>query len=350
MKRLTIMAVTLCALAGEVRAEKPLELPSIHAGLGMSYGVDFGFDVPVLLFEEFKLEPGFGLRHLNSAMDVRFNLGLFYTPKFGRLFLNLGLRSGIEYYDADGTSGMLSYLFGPAFGVEYFLCTHFSIGGEVQLLVTLYDYRDEDDSSYEIATGARVFVRFYFTGLSDLLQPDAEKQQVIESKGIDAAEVQRKPEVPPKSEETPVTQPKRQVTPELPPEPEPEPEPVLPEVPPEPELPEPELPVLPRVCLPGSEVQGDAPPRGWEQYCASRDVRGQLVKNGWYRSWYESGELASVGEYRDGQRDGVWIFFHSNGRRRLEAEYVAGKKRGSWIFRDREGRVLRRESFGDEKE
>ena len=39
-----------------------------------------------------------------------------------------------------------------------------------------------------------------------------------------------------------------------------------------------------------------------------------------------------VGEMKDGQRQGQWVFTHANGKKSAEGEYKAGKKDGSWVF------------------
>lgn len=46
------------------------------------------------------------------------------------------------------------------------------------------------------------------------------------------------------------------------------------------------------------------------------------------------------GQMKDGQRSGVWTFFHSNGQKSAEGEYSQGLKTGEWTFWDEGGNKI----------
>jgi hypothetical protein len=65
----------------------------------------------------------------------------------------------------------------------------------------------------------------------------------------------------------------------------------------------------PSFCPRDTEQVGAEPPGGGVIWCED----GDGLKQGPYRSWYDSGELEEEGQYQDGKRVGVWRFFDEKG-------------------------------------
>lgn len=86
------------------------------------------------------------------------------------------------------------------------------------------------------------------------------------------------------------------------------------------------------VCPPGTQAQGEVPPKSLEQACVKTAADGAKVFHGPYRSWYSSQIKESEGEYRDGKRQGVWYFWHPNAMPESKGFYDHGKRQGEWVF------------------
>jgi antitoxin component YwqK of YwqJK toxin-antitoxin module len=60
-----------------------------------------------------------------------------------------------------------------------------------------------------------------------------------------------------------------------------------------------------------------------------------------YKTYFENGQLQSVGEYRNSRKHGVFTFYHPNGKVREQGEYVADKKHREWKEFDEAGNVVK---------
>jgi hypothetical protein len=87
-------------------------------------------------------------------------------------------------------------------------------------------------------------------------------------------------------------------------------------------------------CPPGATQLGGAPPNGHKQWC---EQLGGGLKHGWYTEWYDSGERAVAGEYREGLRVGVWTRWYQDGTKRAQAEFENGMQDGVLIAWDQQG-------------
>ncbi len=56
----------------------------------------------------------------------------------------------------------------------------------------------------------------------------------------------------------------------------------------------------------------------------------QVIKNGYYKEYYESGELKNLGNYIDWQLSGVWKRFFKSGKTEWEVDYIDGYKQGKY--------------------
>ncbi len=145
---------------------------------------------PARIGETFRIEPEIGVMFMSydyehegetyhgSERVVRIGIGLGPVIRRGNLDIYYGLRFGLAFasvkdyartiYSPEGTEDELSktdWYFAPAFGGEYFVSSHFSIGGEVR--VEYISYGEWDDTSsmtdlYTIQNRNLFFVRWYF--------------------------------------------------------------------------------------------------------------------------------------------------------------------------------------------
>ena len=60
-------------------------------------------------------------------------------------------------------------------------------------------------------------------------------------------------------------------------------------------------------------------------------------QSGPWIEWYASGNIAAQGTYGNGRRDGAWTFYRENGRKAEEGAFRAGEKQGHWIVFDDAG-------------
>ncbi len=370
------------SISSPARAEEPgLEPAKFRIGLGTSLGsetlatgdldwmllpISFSnFYIPMTISDLVTVEPEFGyFRYGTSDSDsessndlIRFGMGLFYTPIFGRTALHFGIRFGIisysSEYSEDGFSNEESktdFFIGPALGAEYFFSDQFSLGAEVQLnYIDIGDWKSDEFSNgpdkYYFSNRTQVFIRFYFgtiraadrvdqSGPTETVKPPkktappapaptpeespAEIQQVPPPAG-EAKKAPVKEEEPPPAEKPVTAEPAAQAPAEVPP------------------------------CPEGAEPAGSAPPGGFEQYCAKKDDRGNPVRHGWFKSWYENSQVASEGNYREGLKQGRWTYYYENGQKRLEAGYQDDKKQGTWVFWGREGEKQKEEKYQDDR-
>ena len=145
---------------------------------------------PMRVGGEFKIEPEIGVMYLSydyeydgvthddSERVIRVGLGLGPIIQRGKLDMYYGLRFGLMHrsiksfertiYSPEGTDVEISktdWYIAPAFGSEYFVSPHFSVGGEVRVEFTLYGEWDGDSSRanlYTIQNRNLFFVRWYF--------------------------------------------------------------------------------------------------------------------------------------------------------------------------------------------
>lgn len=84
-------------------------------------------------------------------------------------------------------------------------------------------------------------------------------------------------------------------------------------------------------------------------------AKGKLNKEGErIEEWiffYPDSALRAKGEYKDGLRFGLWVFYHNNGKLEQKGKYVKDEKpHGDWIWYYPNGQVWREEGFWKGKE
>jgi len=61
---------------------------------------------------------------------------------------------------------------------------------------------------------------------------------------------------------------------------------------------------------------------------------------GIWKSYYENGQLKSIGNYSNGKKEGVWKWYHENGKLSQTGSYdSSGSPAGKWIEYDKKGEV-----------
>lgn len=361
--------------------EQGLEPAKFRIGLGTSLGSDMlvtgdldwmllpvsfsNFYIPMTIADMITIEPEFGyFRYGSSESDhdyeasndlIRFGMGLFYTPILGRTALHFGIRFGIisysSKYSEEGFSDEQSktdFFIGPAVGAEYFFSDQFSLGAEVQLnYIDIGDWESDEFSNgsdkYYFSNRTHVFIRFYFGTVRTADQVDESGPEETEKPAgktppPEPAPVESTAEI--RQAQPPAGEPKKAPVKEE--EPPPEEQPVAAE-------PAAQVPAEVPPCPEGAEPAGGAPPGGFEQYCAKQDDRGNPVRHGWFRSWYENSQVASEGDYREGLKQGRWIYYYSDGQKRLEAGYQDDKKQGIWVFWGRNGEKQKEERYQNDR-
>ena len=80
----------------------------------------------------------------------------------------------------------------------------------------------------------------------------------------------------------------------------------------------------------------------WYHENGTLELEGKIVDNkreGVFKGYYPSGNLMSVGEFKNGKREGKGTIYYENGVVSIENEYCGGKMCGIWKFYDEEGNL-----------
>ena len=81
---------------------------------------------------------------------------------FGARFAFNYLKTKYDYGTGTVEEEVKIFAVGPAVGVEHFLSSHFSIGGEFGFKYNMYRMEEDDDNINLFLTNGGLFVRFYF--------------------------------------------------------------------------------------------------------------------------------------------------------------------------------------------
>jgi antitoxin component YwqK of YwqJK toxin-antitoxin module len=77
----------------------------------------------------------------------------------------------------------------------------------------------------------------------------------------------------------------------------------------------------------------------YSRYLSSDGSR--WIRHGLFRAYYQSGSLASEGNYADGVEQGPWRDYHENGKLASEGMYERGQEVGEWKYWQADGSVFR---------
>jgi hypothetical protein len=90
------------------------------------------------------------------------------------------------------------------------------------------------------------------------------------------------------------------------------------------------------VCPLGTVVVGGEPPTAYELYCTKIEADGTTLRHGPYKAWLPPSKirlnstLEKVGQYKDGQRDGLWQTYFTDGTLASEGTFTKGNMNGIW--------------------
>jgi hypothetical protein len=80
-------------------------------------------------------------------------------------------------------------------------------------------------------------------------------------------------------------------------------------------------------CPEGTKLSGSPPPRGQLVEC----VRPDGVVHGLSSVWYPNGHEGTLTEYRDGTRNGRWLYW-LHGQKLIEGTFKDGRRDGTWTY------------------
>ena len=82
---------------------------------------------------------------------------------------------------------------------------------------------------------------------------------------------------------------------------------------------------------------------GTQEYFGSFDKAGN--RDGDWKYFYPTGQLWSLGSYKNGLKHGKKEVYWPDGMKRYEGQYADDKKSGSWIFYNKDGSILQKKDF-----
>ncbi len=168
-----VLAAVVAIPAQDVRAQ------DTRVGLGVGINEGLSIFVPID-FGSFRLEPQLGFRMMSSesgnvdrsSTTLILGTGIFAEgAEVANTVIYYGGRLGIvqnsekvETPAGETDESTLDFFLGPAVGVEYFFSDRFSLGGEAQLIFTMFGEEDDEDdtSASQLQTQGTFFVRWYF--------------------------------------------------------------------------------------------------------------------------------------------------------------------------------------------
>ena len=74
------------------------------------------------------------------------------------------------------------------------------------------------------------------------------------------------------------------------------------------------------------------------------------LKNGRWIYHHLNGQVKSEGDFQDGQEQGTWLGYYENGQVFFEGSYLSGVKEGLWVSYYDDGKIFYRGHYKDGKE
>uniref|UniRef100_UPI00404A5B1F toxin-antitoxin system YwqK family antitoxin n=1 Tax=Flavobacterium sp. TaxID=239 RepID=UPI00404A5B1F len=72
---------------------------------------------------------------------------------------------------------------------------------------------------------------------------------------------------------------------------------------------------------------------GFIAMAQEKNVRNEIVNNTVVSTYfYENGQVAQKGSYKEGKLDGSWVAYDESGKKTAMGFYEDGKKVGKWFF------------------
>ncbi len=73
-------------------------------------------------------------------------------------------------------------------------------------------------------------------------------------------------------------------------------------------------------------------------------------RHGVWTSWYKDGSIKSELRFRNGKRHGFYKTWYRNGKIRYEGQYHHGERTGTWKYYEKNGDLIRTEQFDHTEE
>jgi hypothetical protein len=70
-------------------------------------------------------------------------------------------------------------------------------------------------------------------------------------------------------------------------------------------------------------------------------------KHGTFTFYYENGQVAAAGEYKDDQPDGMWVWTHRNGQKATVGQYEGGRQVGDWRWWNDDGTLASQKNYSE---
>jgi antitoxin component YwqK of YwqJK toxin-antitoxin module len=100
-------------------------------------------------------------------------------------------------------------------------------------------------------------------------------------------------------------------------------------------------------CPKGTIPNGEKTPDGSEAWCELETNRSQY--HGPYRAWYGNGALGTLENYDHGKREGKAEYRWENGKVQVTGQYKNGVRDGIWIFTENNGASAGRVEYREGK-
>ena len=59
--------------------------------------------------------------------------------------------------------------------------------------------------------------------------------------------------------------------------------------------------------------------------------------------YHENGQISAEGNFKEGERDGKWVWYYENGKIVEEGNFKEGERDGKWVYYDEQGSVTEEE-------
>ena len=124
------------------------------------------FSIPIWTSDKVVIAPSFGLINISKkATDLSLGLTIRKYISVDKVSPNFGFRfASLILIPKDGDT-LYDYIAGITGGTEYFFDSKFSIGGEIQLNISIsdtYSNRFGNPDGHIINTGMAIYATFYF--------------------------------------------------------------------------------------------------------------------------------------------------------------------------------------------
>jgi len=74
---------------------------------------------------------------------------------------------------------------------------------------------------------------------------------------------------------------------------------------------------------------------------------GSVVRHGWYKEYYEDGNILLEATAFEGEHDGEWTYYHLGGEVKEIKTYVRGKAEGKWVSYYDDGQIEKERHYVD---